>query len=270
MRDPYIVLGIDKNASDDDVKKAYRNLAMKWHPDKEGGDEETFKEIAEAYETLSDPTKKRYYQQRNAFDFDDSIFEDIIRGGGFTDMFNNRYGFTNGKGSDVKANIMISLEEAYFGTSREIRIGLKTVNVNIQEGIRNGMKLRLKGLGQRGQTEELNGDLILTVEVLENPNYFLDNAGLQVIQRINVFDAILGGKNTIKVFNRNINYQIPEGTQNGKILRIKEKGFPIYNKPGEFSDLLINIIIEIPEKIDDVSKSELKIIKERIYEKPIL
>jgi curved DNA-binding protein len=265
MRNPYEVLGIQKNSSDDDIKKAYRNLAMKWHPDKEGGNEETFKEIAEAYETLSDRNKRRSYDQQNSFHFDDSIFEDLIRGSGFNDMFNNRYGFHNGKGSDVKANIMISLEEAYFGTTREIRIGLKTVNVNIEAGIRNGMKLRLKGLGQRGQTEELNGDLILTVEVLEDPNFFIDNVGLHTIQKINAFDAILGLKNTIKVFNKNINYQIPESTQNGKTLRIKEKGFPIYNKPGEFTDLLITIVVEIPENLNDEIKNSLKILREKIY-----
>jgi curved DNA-binding protein len=267
MKNPYTVLGIDKNASDEDIKKAYRNLALKWHPDKEGGNEERFKEIAEAYEILSDRNKRRNYDHSNTFHFDDSIFEDIIRGGGFSDMFNNRYGFTNGKGSDVKANIMISLEEAYFGTTREVRIGLKTVSVNIQQGIKNGMKLRLKGLGQRGQTEDLNGDLILTVEVLEDPNFFLDNVGLHTVQKINVFDAMLGAKNNIKVFNRNITYQIPEGTQNGKVLRIKEKGFPVHNRPGEFTDLLITIIIEIPEKIDDMSKEDLRTIKERIYGK---
>ena len=265
MKDPYSILGVSKNSTDEEIKKAYRNLAMKWHPDKEGGDEERFKEIVDAYDTLSDFSKRKGYDNRNAFHFDDSIFDDIIRSGGFSDMFNNRYGFTNGKGSDVKANIMVSLEEAYFGTTREIRIGLKTVNVNIQPGIKNGMKLRLKGLGQRGQTEELNGDLILTVEVLEDPNFFIDNIGLHTVQRINAFDAMLGSKSTIKIFNRSISYQIPEGTQNGKVLIIKEKGFPIYNRPNEFTDLLITVIVEIPEQIDDQTKEELKRIKERIY-----
>lgn len=268
MRDPYSILGVNRNSTDDEIKKAYRNLAMKWHPDKEGGDEERFKEIADAYETIGDSLKRRNYDNRNAFHFDDSIFDDIIKSGGFTDMFNNRYGFTNGKGSDVKANIMVSLEEAYFGTTREIRIGLKTVNVNIPQGIKNGMKLRLKGLGQRGQTEDLNGDLILTVEVLEDPNFFIDNIGLHTIQKINVFDAMLGSKSTIKIFDRNITFQVPEGTQNGKVLRIKEKGFPIYNRPNEYNDLLITIIIEIPEVIDEQSKKDLKVIKERIYGRP--
>ena len=76
---------------------------------------------------------------------------------------------------------------------------------------------------------------------------------------------MLGSKSTIKIFDRSITYQIPEGTQNGKVLRIKEKGFPIYNRPNEFGDLLITIIVEIPESIDEQSKMDLKIIKERIY-----
>lgn len=270
MMNPYLVLGVSKNSSIDEIKKTYRDLAKKYHPDMEGGDEEKFKEISDAYDILSNPLKRSKYDNqfnRSRIVYDDSIFEDIINGNSFNDIFNSRYGFTNGKASDVKANVMISIDEAYFGTNREIRLGLKTVNVEIKPGVKNGMKLRLKGLGQKGIKEELNGDLILTVEVLDDPNYFIDNMGLHVIKKINVFDALIGAKETVKVFNKTITFQIPECTESGKILRLKEKGFPIYENPNKYTDLLINIIIEFPTKpLDDEAKNMIKKIKDSIYE----
>lgn len=270
MKDPYKVLGLEESATDEDIKKTYRKLAMEHHPDRNGGDDNRFKEIAEAYEILSDPKKKAQWQSRNKFgggsyQFDEQFFEEFLKNQGFSDMFNQRYGYAqNGKGSNISAQLQITLEDAYFGTRRELRLGMKTVAVTIQPGVVNGQRLKLKGLGQRGMTEDLNGDLILTILVLDHPDYMMDNKGLHKIHRVDVFDAMLGGKSTVEIFDKKINFTIPQGTQNGTILRIQGKGFPIYNQADRFGDLYINVLVELPKDLTEGEISLLKKTKELI------
>ena len=273
MKDPYEILGVDKSASDKDIKKAYRRLAKENHPDKVEGNEERFKEIAEAYDTLGTPEKRQAYDQRrsNPFsdfghDFTGSMFEDLLRNSNFAGAFNQRYGF-NQKGRNTTGILRISLADAYYGTSRDVGIGMRTVKVDIPPDIRHGQKLRLKGLGQRGQTEELNGDLIMTIEVVENKEFFLDNQGLHTIKNISLFDSLLGGKDKIRCFDKNITFTIPKGTPNGKILRIKGKGFPVYKQEGKFSDLLVNIIVDIPQNLDEEDLKKIQEIKDKYNER---
>ena len=269
MKDPYNILGVSENASEGEIKKAYRKLAKEYHPDKSEGNEEKFKEIADAYETLSDPNKKAQYDQRknNPFggfgsgDFGD-MFEDLLRNQNFSGAFNQRYGF-NSKGRNTSGILRISLADAYYGTSRDVGLGMRTIKVDIPPGIRHGQKIRLKGLGQRGQTEDLNGDLIITIEVVDDKNFFVDNQGLHTVKNISLFDAILGGKAKIDCFDQVISFTIPPGTPNGKILRVKGKGFPIYKREGKYSDLLISVIVDIPIDLDDEDKKLIKKIKSK-------
>lgn len=261
MKNPYHILGISESASDSEVKKAYRKLAKEHHPDR-GGDDDKFKEIADAYETLTDPRKKSQWKNQSRFGggFDDQFFEDFIRNQGFSDMFNNRYGWSqSGKGQNMKAQIQITLDDAYHGTSRELRLGMRTVSVNIPCGVRHGQKLRLKGLGQKGMNEDLNGDLILTIAVIEHSDYILDNRGLHVFKTIDMFDALLGGKSSVGVFDRKINFTIPPGVQNGALLRIQGNGFPIYNQPDRYNDLFINVLVSLP---NDLTPDELDLVKQ--------
>lgn len=265
MKDPYKILGLDQSATDDDIKKAYRKLAMEYHPDKNGGDDIRFKEIVSAHESIKDESKRaQWAQQHSNFrfansPFNEQFFEEFSNGQRFSDMFNNRYGWAqNGKGQDTKTQLQITLDEAYFGTKREIRLGVKSISVNIQSGINNGQKLRLKGLGQKGLTDDLNGDLILTIIILDHLNYMIDNRGLHKIHKVDSFDAMLGGKSSIEIFDKKINFTIPPGTQNGTVLRINGKGFPIYNQVEKFGDLYINVLIELPK---DLNKEELALIK---------
>jgi len=270
MKDPYNILGVDKSSSANDIKKAYRKLAKENHPDKVNGNEEKFKEIADAYETLGNPEKKSQYDQRqsNPFsnfgggDFSESMFEDLLRNQNFSSAFNQRYGY-NQKGRNTTGVLRITLADAYYGTSRDVSIGMKTIKLDIPAGIRSGQKLRLKGLGQRGQTEELSGDLIMTIEVINDHNFFVDNQGLHTIKNINLYDALLGGKGTIDCYNKTITFTIPAGTANGKVLRIKGKGFPIYKQEGKFSDLLISIIVDIPTNLDEEDKKAIQKIKDK-------
>ena len=270
MKDPYNILGVDKSSSADAIKKAYRKLAKENHPDKVNGNEEKFKEIADAYETLGNPEKKSQYDQRqsNPFgnfgggDFSESMFEDLLKNQRFSGAFDQRYGY-NSKGRNTTGVLRISLADAYYGTSRDIGIGMKTIKLDIPAGIKSGQKLRLKGLGQRGQTEELSGDLIMTIEVANDNNFFLDNQGLHTIKNINLFDAILGGKDTLDCFDKVISFSIPKGTSNGKVLRVKGKGFPIYKQENKYSDLLISIIVDIPTNLDADDEMLIKKIKEK-------
>ena len=270
MKDLYQILGVDKTAQADVIKKAYRKLAKEYHPDKSSGNEERFKEVADAYETLSDPNKKARYDQMssNPFGggfgggFNDSMFEDLLRNQNFSGAFNQRYGF-NTKGRNTSGILRISLADAYYGTSRDVNVGMKTIKVDIPPGIKNGQKLRLKGLGQRGQTEELTGDLIMTIDVVNDNNFFIDNQGLHTIKNISLYDALLGGKDKVNCFDKTITFTIPPGTANGKVLRVKGKGFPIYKQAGKFTDLLISIIVDIPTNLDDDDKVLIQKIKNK-------
>ena len=266
MKDPYTILGVDRNTPLDDIKKAYRKLAKEHHPDTADGNEEKFKEVADAYETLSDPQKKAMHdqQQHNPFGgvYSDNMFEDLFKSQSFAGSFNQRFGF-NSKGRDTSGVLRISLSDAYFGTHRDINIGMKTVKIDIPAGITNGQKIRLKGLGQRGQTEELCGDLIITIEVINDNTFFLDNQGLHTIKNISIYDAILGGKDSIDCFDKTITFSIPPSTANGKVLRVKGKGFPIYKQKGKFTDLLISVIVDIPDNLDEEDKMLIQKIKNK-------
>jgi curved DNA-binding protein len=271
MKNPYSILGLEKSATDADIKKAYRSLAMIHHPDK-GGDSEKFKEITEAYNILSDPKKKTQYDSNSSFgryyDTDDQFFNEFLKAQGFADMFNDRYGWSqSGKGSNIKTEIFLTLEEAYYGVKRELRLALKTISVTIKPGIKNGQKLRLKGLGQKGLTDDLNGDLILTINIVNHPNFMLDERGLHKVHTIDMFNAILGGKSVIDVFDKKISFTIPPGTQNGSMLRLVGKGYPIYDQSDKYSDLYIKVIVELPNDLTSDELLSLTTLKNKIDER---
>jgi len=271
MKDYYKILELDENASGDDIKKSYRKLALKFHPDKNPDDqeaEENFKEVAEAYEVLGNELNRRRYDSKRVINkggWESSAFEFFHQYGNFSDAFNQQYGNRNKKGKNVYTEVSISMADAYYGCEREIGLGYKrSIKITIKKGVKNGMKLRLKGLGQKGTSEDLNGDLIVTVKVLEHPTFFIDNKGLHVIEHIDAITAMIGGKGSLAIFDKEINYTIPSGTQNGKILRIKGKGFPVYENDELFSDILINVFIKIPENLNEECIELLKQIKEKL------
>jgi len=255
MKNPYQILGVNRNATKDEIKKAYRKLAVKHHPDKPGGDENKFKEISDAYDQLINNKSSR----RNSWNVDD-IFEQMFNNNGpFSDEFNQRYGWSNsGKGKNVNVNIQLTFEEAYKGTSREISVGVKNIKVNIKPGVRNGQKLRIPGYGQRGMTNDLNGDLIIIITILEDTHFYLDNRGMHTVYHVDILEAILGSNGYINIFGNKIKFNIPPKVKNGMQLRIQGKGWPIYGQENKKTDLYTTIMIDIP---DNISEEEIELYK---------
>jgi curved DNA-binding protein len=301
-KDYYKILGVDKNASQDEIKKAYRKLAIKYHPDKNQGDkkaEEKFKEISEAYEVLGDPEKrKKYdhlgtnwknYQKADNFDFSefaknsggyDFYFEGDINdlfgnsSNGFSDFFNVFFGnFRNKgfdfdeyrhkiKGQDIKTEIELSLEELFKTTTKIITVNGNKLRVKIQPGAYEGQELRIKGKGMQGINGGENGDLILKIKIKPDSNYIVKGNDLIMKVNIDIYTAILGGNIEIETVSGKFNVNIPKGSQNGNKLRVKGKGIPVYGKPGLTGDLYLQLNIIIPENLNSEEIALFKKLKE--------
>ena len=290
FKDYYKILDIPKTASADEVKKAYRKLAVKYHPDKNKDDknaEEKFKEVNEANEILKDAVKRKEYDAlaedyknyqksggKQGFDgysqgnrssgnqyqsrgnagqqFDEDSFADF-----FSNMFGGR---NNGngqsrqqsyKGQDFTASMEVSLEEAYSGTSRQIQLETQKLSMKIKPGVKDGQILRLKGKGSKGTNGALDGDLLITVKVLENNIFKRKEDDLYCTIEVDFYTSILGGKSEIKTLKGKININIPKETANGKVVRLKKMGMPIFNKPEEFGDLYATINIKMPTNLSE-------------------
>ncbi len=296
FKDYYKILGVEKSASQDEIKKAYRKLAMKYHPDRNQDNkkaEEKFKQITEANEVLSDPEKrkkydtlgsnwKQYQSQGQGFEDFYSHFGSSGRGaqysysGNLDDLFGNISGFSDffesffgrsgaaagrtqsvrsRKGQDFEATLYIPLIETYNGTTKEISVGGKRVRVKISPGTKDGKKLRLKGLGNEGMNGGEKGDLYLTLKIEKDPYFDLDSNNLYYDLYVDLYTAVLGGKKqVITLGGKTINITIPEGTDSGKVLRLKGLGFPISENSKIYGDLLVRIKVELPQNLTKAEK----------------
>jgi curved DNA-binding protein len=289
-KDYYKILGVDKKASQEEIKKAYRKLAVKYHPDKNQGNkaaEEKFKEISEAHEVLGDPEKRKQYDNlgTNWRQFQHAGFEgapneggryyqtqgdasDFFGGGsGFSDFFESFFGGRRaGRGSpfdrfdfeapasDLSGEVPISLHEAYHGTERVIDLNGEKIKVKIKPGAYDGLKLKVKGKGQKGAAGKA-GDLYLTIRILStDPVYERKGNDLYMEVPVDVFTALLGGRQEITSLAGKLSIAIPEGVQNGKVVRLKQKGMPVYGRSGEYGDLYIKLIVKLPEHLTEEQK----------------
>ena len=255
MKNYYDVLGVSKTATQDEIKKAYRELCKKYHPDKHGGDDTKIKEINEAYSVIGDEQKRKEYDaQSSGFNF-----------GGFG---NGGFNFRNFQlASDVKVTIKISLEEAYSGCKHPVNINGKIYAVDIPKGTPNGKILIIKDLGKSGYDiygTPKTGDLIVTVNVQNRDNITLNPNGiLEVLYVVDWIDAILGGENEIDVFDKKVKIRIPKFTQNGGYTIIGGKGFRKFNSD-ECGSLKVNFLIRMPKSLTDEQIQELEKIKESL------
>lgn len=289
-KDYYKVLGVPKTATQEDVKKAFRKLAMKYHPDKNPGDkkaEEKFKEANEANEVLSDAEKRRKYdelganwnsyQQRGGegnFDWGkwsnggqqyksrSSGENPFGNGNNFSDFFESIFGGNTGnarsagqrsarptKGQDLQAEMELSLEESYYGATKQIVLDGQKINMNLKLGIYDEMVLRMKGKGGAGRNGGENGDLHITFKIIRHPNYEVKGNDLHFEQPIDLYSAVLGGKIDLKIFNKTIKFPIPAGTDSGKIFRLNGIGMPFYGKTDVRGDAYVKIKITVPKNI---------------------
>ena len=274
-KDYYSLLGVSRSASEAEIKKAYRKLAAKYHPDKPTGDETKFKEISEAYETLSDSEKRAMYDQfgsdyqnAGAGGFGGADFGDI-----FSDMFGASGGFGGQagfgqrqsrprKGEDQTVNIMVSLSEAIEGTERTINVqtgnpdshsnsyDTAPIKVRIPAGVTQDQKIRVKGKGFAGFNGGENGDVIIKINLQKNDDYRVEGNDVYLDLPITPWEAALGAKVEIPTLKGKIKMAIAPGTQSGTKLRIKGRG--LGKAPG---NQYVTVLIHTPVANSDEDKA---------------
>lgn len=283
VKDYYKVLGVSESASSDDIRKAYRQLAKKYHPDRNPGAEEKFKEIGEAYDVLKDEKKRSAYDQirkggfgpggpgmggggYSNFDFGDSaeiqdLFETLF-GGGFGGMGGGHQGGFGGgfgggrrtkprKGQTVEAEIEVGLSTAYGGGSRRLNVGGKSLDVKIPAGTLDGQKIRLREQGAPSSSGGASGDLILTIRVRDESGFRLEGADIHYRLAIAPWEAALGAKVSVPTLSGTIELRVPAGARSGQKLRARGRGMP--GSPS--GDLLVELLIQTPRADSDALKS---------------
>lgn len=280
-RDYYEVLGIQKGASDDEIKKAFRKLAIKYHPDKNPGNkeaEEKFKEINEAYSVLSDKTKRQRYDQfghagvggagggaggnpfAGGFDFNGQTFNFDFGGGGLDDILGAMFGFGGGfrgarRGRDYRTSTTIDFEEAIFGTTKNVSVDGEQIKLKIPAGIHDGQQIRLGGKGGPSPVEGgQRGDLLVEIRVRAHKTLTREGNLILSESTISMVDAVLGTEVDVDTVDGKITMKVPAGTQPGTNFKLSGHGAPIQVGSTERGPHIVTINVEIPKNINKKQK----------------
>ncbi|NDV78403.1 DnaJ C-terminal domain-containing protein [Dysgonomonas sp. 511] len=291
--DYYSILGIPKTANADEIKKAYRKLARKHHPDINPNDEEAkrkFQQVNEANEVLSDPDKRKKYDEygenwKHAEEYEKARQQQSQNGGfadyanfgggfggstsysfggdegGFSDFFESLFGNMGGssgrrsargfRGQDYSSELHLSLRDVYQTHKRTISINGKNLRITIPAGASDGQVIKLAGQGGPGSNGGPDGDLYITFVISEDPDFKRVGNDLYTTVGLNLYTAVLGGEEMVNTFTGKVKLKVAAGTQNGTKVRLKGKGFPIYKKDGQFGDLIITYSVQIPANLTD-------------------
>lgn len=272
-KDYYKILSVEKTASTDDIKKQYRRLAKKYHPDvsKEPNAEEKFKEVKEAYEVLSDPEKRKSYDQLGANWQQQSQYHQSTQGGfnpsdmgsGFSDFFEAFFGGRQGRGQasfkqrgeDKNSQLSITLEQAFHGAEVTLQLqegrSTRDLRVRIPAGVTSGQHIRLAGQGGSGYNGGPSGDLLLEIHILPHKCYALEGKSMTLQQPIMPWEAALGATVEVSTLSGKVNLKIPAGSQSGTKMRLKGRGLP-GKTPG---DLFVVLMIHAPEAKTEEQKA---------------
>jgi curved DNA-binding protein len=278
FKDYYEVLGVPRDASSDDIRRAYRKLARQYHPDvnHEGEAEDRFKEVGEAYEVLSDPEKREVYdrlsdQRRagaeapNMADFEDLFgragFGSDARvefgEGGFSDLFERLFGDgargSGGgplRGRDREAQLELSLEEALAGGRRRLSLdGEESFEVEVPAGVREGQRIRIAGKGADGRGGGPAGDLYLLVRLRPHPRFRREGDDLEVDLRVTPWEAALGATVPVPTLAGTAQVRVPAGSSSGRRLRLRGRGLPA--RGGGRGDLYARVQVAVPKELSD-------------------
>lgn len=282
--DYYKILGVDKNATAEEIKKAYRKLARKHHPDLNPNDANAaklFQQINEANEVLSDPENRKKYdqygkdwkhadqyeqarkQQRasgaggqgNPFGGENPFGSDYFsyeEGGDYSDFFSSIFGNRAGgrqatfKGQDFRASVELTLTEAAKTHQRMFTVNGKNIRITVPAGIENGQEIKLAGYGAPGMNGGPNGDLYITFEIRNNTSFTRKGNDLYATVPLDLYKALLGGEEFIDTLDGKVKMKVAPETQNGTKVRLKGKGFPVYKKEGQSGDLYVTYEIQLP------------------------
>lgn len=288
MPSHYQTLGVAETASPDEIKKAYRKLAMEWHPDRNPGNkaaEERFKEITSAYETLSDPAKRDEYdlslRQPSGSPFGgsfhwtgpanmDDILSEMLSRAGF-----GQFRRQPDRNRDVSLNLTISLEDAFNGKQAPLQIGTPSgrmvdLMLTIPPGVESGTRIRYQGQGDHANTSLPPGDLYILVSVAEHHRFKRSGATIEISEPIDAIDAIVGTKRKITCIDgSNIEVNVPAGTQANTRLRVPGKGMPVKPSSTERGDMFITVDLQVPRGLSPgIMETLVSIQKDRGLDAP--